>query len=294
MINTLGRRARTGLLALAALLAASCGNLLPIDDEEAALLDGDMVRVAFVVDGGEGAMQSRAVPVADVCSRINVAVFQNGDKVDNTISQTASDKDFGRVQLVLRKGEKFNVVIIAHSGLGSATITKPDEIKFKDNKVTDTFYYYGEITPDEDTQYNVTLHRAVAMVRVQSEDAVPEGVAQMKFLYTGGSSTFDATTGYGCVNSRQTELRPVAKEQWGKTASFDLYTFPHDDDRVVKITTTALDAAGTTLAETKQEQEGIAVGHISVCRAKLFGGAAAGEGQTFSLMIDNADWIIDE
>ena len=75
--------------------------------------------------------------------------------------------------------------------------------------MTDTFYYYGDLVVTSEVQsYDLTLTRAVAMFRmVLTDDEIPSTVTKFKFYYTGGSSTFSPSAGYGCVNSKQTEIR---------------------------------------------------------------------------------------
>ena len=114
--------------------------------------------------------------------------------------------------------------------------------------MTDTFYYYGDLVVTSEVQsYDLTLTRAVAMFRmVLTDDEIPSTVAKFKFYYTGGSSTFSPSTGYGCVNSKQTEIRTVAD---GVT-TFDIFTLPHtEDDVLTKLTVTALDANDNTVKE---------------------------------------------
>ena len=73
--------------------------------------------------------------------------------------------------------------------------------------MTDTFYYYGDLVVTSEVQsYDLTLTRAVAMFRmVLTDDEIPSTVTKFKFYYTGGSSTFSPSAGYGCVNSKQKE-----------------------------------------------------------------------------------------
>ena len=103
-------------------------------------------------------------------------------------------------------------LVIAHNGEGSATITSTEKVTFPNNKVTDTFYYYGDLIVTSEVQsYDLTLTRAVAMFRlVLTDEEIPSTVTKFKFYYTGGSSTFSPKDGYGCVNSKQTEIRAVA------------------------------------------------------------------------------------
>lgn len=199
----------------------------------------------------EDTNQSRAAsmtPITQLCTRITLAIFdsESGEKVAN-INQEKSDKTFGNITANLNKG-KYAITVIAHNGEGNATISSPAKITFKDNKVTDTFYYYGELDVSDDTNYDLTLKRAVAMFRLVVKDPTPQVIHNMKFYYTGGSSTFDATTGYGCVNSKQTEIRTVTNDAHSGESSYDIYTFPHNDERKLKIEVSALENATSTQA----------------------------------------------
>ncbi|MBR1469016.1 MAG: FimB/Mfa2 family fimbrial subunit, partial [Prevotella sp.] len=175
---------------------------------------------------------ARATDAGNVCTRINLAVFNDEGKV-GTINQTIGDEDFGRISVAVPEGD-CKIVILAHSGTGNATISKPDSIRFANNKVTDTFYYYAEMTADGESSHDVRLRRAVAKFQLATEDNVPENVAEIVFKYTGGSSAFDAKTGLGKINSRQTETRPVTAEMKGRPAEFDIYTFPHEQEDELK------------------------------------------------------------
>ena len=147
---------------------------------------------------------------SDACTRINLAIFKDGEKV-KSINQTNTDSSFGIISTSLTEGT-YTVVILAHSCQGNATISSPEEIKFPNNKVTDTFYSCQTISINAQTSLDVMLHRAVAMFQLNTTDNVPNNVKSMTFYYTGGSSTFNAQTGFGSVNSRQTETREVTSD----------------------------------------------------------------------------------
>ena len=187
------------------------------------------------------------VDVGQVCSRINLAIF-NGDTKVKAVNQLSTDEAFGRIGLDLAEGD-YQVVVIAHSGNGAATITSPEEIKFPDNKVTDTFYYCERLKVESDMTVDMLLKRAVAKFRLVTTDAIPQNVQQMRFYYTGGSSTFDALTGLGCKESRQTEYRSVTPEMVGQPGQFEVFTFPHAQEDKLKMTITALDASGAELCQ---------------------------------------------
>lgn len=88
---------------------------------------------------------SEATPISELCTRINFALFdyKTGERI-KTLNQTTDDDSFGKITLNLSKG-KYAVLVIAHSGDGNATLSNPEKVTFKDNKITDTFYYYNVI-----------------------------------------------------------------------------------------------------------------------------------------------------
>lgn len=193
--------------------------------------------------------QSRAnapTPISELCTRINFALFdsETGEKI-KSINQTTKDASFGNISLNIPKGS-YVVVVVAHNGDGNATLSSPEKITFKDNKITDTFYYYNTIDVDEASSYDMTMKRAVAMFQLVLKDNTPSDVKTMKFYYTGGSSTFNAATGYGCVNSKQTELRSVGEEAYSNGSTYDIYTFPHEEEKKLKVEISALSSASNS------------------------------------------------
>lgn len=273
----------------------SCEKAVVGDNEKQQQEDG--VPVVFNIDKFEqtpfddGINVSRtATDVSTMCTQINVAVFSGDDKVKG-VNQKAGDNSFGTVSVSLAKGT-YRLVVMAHSCNGAATITTPDKITFPDNKVTDTFYYYGEITIDDAKAYSLELKRAVAMFRLVAEDGKPESVKSMKFYYSGGSSTFDAVTGYGCVNSRQTEIRTVDDSLNGKQTQYDVYTFPHDESGMLKMTVTALDNAGNTVTEKVFDDVPVKLKTITKYTGTFFSASGGASSSSLSFAADNA-WSED-
>jgi hypothetical protein len=98
---------------------------------------------------------------------------------------------------------------------------------------------------DESDELEVTLKRIVSLCRFVITDDYPEDVTQLKFNYTGGSGTFDATTGFGCVNSKQEVEFDVTAGQ----KQFDLYTFLHSTEGTIHLKATALDGGENVVCE---------------------------------------------
>ena len=233
-----------------------------------------------------------ATDITNLCSRLNIAIFDaEGTKV-KTVAQKEGDASYGTVALSLAAGT-YRLVVIAHNCDGSATITSTEKVTFPNNKVTDTFFYYGTLVVTDALQsYDLTLTRAVAMFRlVLTDESIPNNVAKLKFYYLGGSSTFSPKDGYGCVNSKQTEIRPVPSG-YAAGMSFEIYTLPHtEEDVLTKLTVTALDANDNILKERTFENIPITRNQVTRYTGSFFGSGGTGDtgSGTFRLTAD-PDW----
>jgi hypothetical protein len=271
------------LIMFSVLLLTACEQ---IDVGEVLKNDNVFKNVTLHVGSAEPeVMGTRAeVPLSDVCGRLNVAVFDAAGQKVKTAAQVVSDAGYGTVGLSLNDG-KYTVVVIGHNCTGSATITNAEKVTFPNNKVTDTFYYCGalEVT-GEKQDVKISLQRAVAMIRLKlTDDAVTmANVAQVKFYYLGGSSTFSPLAGFGCVNSKQTEYRTVSAD-----GVYELYTMPHSAmDVVTKMTVTALDAGDNVVGEFTIDNVPVSVNRITDCTGSLKNGAG-----TVNVSITvNPDW----
>ena len=210
------------------------------------------------------ATSGEAIPLEKVCSRLSLAIFDGGEKV-KVINTQSSDKGYGNLSFALDEGE-YRVVIIGHNGTGNCTISSPEKVKFASNKLTDTFYYYGKLilTDGEETEESIELKRAVAQFKVHITDTkIPAEAHSIKFYYTGGSSTLDATTGYGCVNSRQTETFKLVKDK----RDYSVYTFPHEDSEGLNMKINILNSDAKSIREL--EKDGIEVRRNYITKADI-------------------------
>lgn len=279
------------------ILCAACEKGF-VEQEDEPQVENGKVKVSFTVSGYEttafakpsqaSTAQRENVEVGDVCTRISFALFdQKGEKVTSK-NQEKTDSDFGRITVAVEKGT-YQLVVIAHSSTeGNATISSPEKITFKNNKLTDTFYKYETIEISESSTFDVVLQRAVAMFRLTILDATPSDVAQMKFFYTGGSSTFDAVTGYGCVNSRQTEVRTVASAAHKGESTYELYTFPHSDGKALHMNVYALSAQNDTLKTRELTDIPVERNKITAFSTSFFGESPGG-GRSLYITVDS-EW----
>ncbi len=204
---------------------------------------------------------------------LNLAIFKDGEKVLK-VNQKSEDEDFGTVSVNLSEGN-YQVVVLIHSCSGNATISSPEKITFPDHKVTDTFAYCADLAVDGDTESTINVERIVARFRMTMTDAIPDNVAQLQFAYTGGSSTLNATTLLGCINSRQKEIRTVTDHVAGQV--FDIYSFPRSDSQGLNLTVTAMDANGNTVKANEYTKVPIAKNKTTSYSGTFFGNSSEEE-----------------
>ena len=176
---------------------------------------------------------------------VSVTTDTSGTRVKQ-VNQQFGNADFGVANFQLAPGD-YLLVVVAHSSDGNPTMSDPKKIQFKNSQgFTDTFLYCDTITVDDSRkELQVVPQRIVSLCRFVIKDEYPADVKKMRFYYTGGSGAFDATTGLGCVNSKQSLMFDVTDGQ----KQFDLYTFLHDTEGTVHLTVTAYGANDVVLYE---------------------------------------------
>lgn len=230
------------LMLLATSLLTGCEKMT--DEELSATGKNVVIRVSEVDAGWEGQSTRALVPITEVCTRVCFAVYQDGSRKTYK-NQKTGDSDFGSYSLSLDAGT-YQLLVVGHSGAANPTTTSPSKVQFTNPSssggtgFTDTFYYYGTlVVGSSGTQTNISMKRATAMFRLKTNDAKPAAVKRFQFYYEGGSGALDATTGYGCVNSKQSVF--VDATESGQQ-QFEMYTFPHEGDGGVTFTVKALGA----------------------------------------------------
>ena len=221
----------TALLMAVLALAASC--------EKASLSD------MTGKDGGEPNLVLRVVTTGQ-----EPMTRADGETAWKGVNQKEGETGYGQAELTLEAGT-YQVLVMAHSSDGNPTTTAAEKIQFTNAMgFTDTFYYYGTITVTGQKQtHNITLNRVTALLRFIINDDMPERVTNLKFYYTGGSGALNATTGVGCVDSKQTVIKVVDRTTMTRPYAFDLYTIPKEPTARLNLTVTAYDEAQTAIYE---------------------------------------------
>ena len=133
-----------------ALLIASCEK--PILDSEDSVVNGSAVDtranvILHMTQFEQTAFTRAATDITDLCTRLNVAIFDaDGTKV-KTVAQKDTDSDFGTVALTLSAGT-YQLVVIAHCCDGSATIT--DDVWFDPDERSTTVSLVGDFVAGQD------------------------------------------------------------------------------------------------------------------------------------------------
>lgn len=235
---------------------------------------------------------SRSKDVNTMCSRVSVAVYQDGTKVKQ-MNQTTSDSDFGKIQLTLPVG-KYKILVLAYSGSKNATMTDVEKVTFSGG-MSDTFWYCKDIDLQSDTSEDIMMKHIVAMFRLSLTDTIPASIKTLKFAYTGGSSTLNAVTGLGCVNSRQGKEFTITPDMVGKPHDFDIYTFPKPDSQTLKVTVTALDGNGNQLIQHIFDGVKIQCNMITKYTGAFFLGTGSGANASYSgRLLTDDEWSLTD
>ncbi len=275
------------IISLCALVAlCACEKPLLQDDDEVGEENGNLVVSVFQIQNTPFPLFTRST-VSDVCTRMNFAVYSSDGTRQKQTNQTFDNAQFGTCTFQLAPGT-YRLVVVAHSSNGNPTMADATCIKFTNSQgFTNTYYSTQEVTVEEEqVKVPVSLNRIVSLCRFVITDDIPSEVKKMQFYYTGGSGAFDATTGLGCVNSKQNIEFDVTSGQ----KQFDLYTFLHDTEGTIHLKVTALDASDSE-RYTREIDVPLYQNNITWVRGAFFAGSSSASSSIVITDITvNTDW----
>ena len=245
------------LLSAVLLFLPSCEKMVTDDDTPQAVETAGtnvVIRVADLEAAWADYSSRSLVDISEVCTRLCFAVYQNEKRV-KYMNQKVGDSGFGTYSLQLSEGS-YHLLVIGHSGAGNPATTNPAKVQFTNpgtssgTGFTDTFYFYNDLTVTASgAQLDISMKRATAMFRLKTRDVKPANIKKFQFYYEGGSGVLDATTGLGCVNSKQTVMVETGDELTGQVLAFEMFTFLHQETGEVTFTVKAFDASDNILYE---------------------------------------------
>lgn len=236
---------------------------------------------------GASAPITRATkPASEVCTRLNFAIYNDDGSRVKQVNQTKAEADFGKASFQLEPGD-YTLIVVGHSANGNPTMTNLNKIQFTNAQgYTETFLYHTTVTIAEDpVEKKASLDRIVSLCRFVVTDDIPSDVKTMRFYYTGGSGAFNATTGLGSVNSKQTVTFDVSSSS---QKQFDLYTFLHEVESSIALKVTALDANDNVLYE-RDFDVPMEQNHITWLSGAFFNGSGSSS-ITITGVTVNTDW----
>lgn len=265
----------------------ACEKGISSDDKKSGESKGNLKVTVYEIEKTPFPSLTRAVePASAVVTRLNFAVYDtDGTRLKQVNQELGKNADFGTTSFQLEEGT-YQLVVVGHSSNGNPTMTNPAKIQFTNSTgYTETFLFSEDVTiGPEAVEKKVSLDRIVSLCRVVITDDYPSNVRKMRFYYTGGSGAFNAATGLGSVNSKQTMTFDVTAGQ----KQFDLYTFLHDQYGDIALKVTAYDNTDNVLFE-RDFDVPMEQNHITWLSGAFFGGSGSSS-TTITGVTVNTDW----
>ena len=164
-----------------------------------------------------------ATSISSLATRLDVWIIDGTET--QAVHQSSTDAGFGTISVTLNKTKTYTLYAIAHSANGQASL-EDNVVSFPDNKVTQTLFYTTTFCPATTTSLSAVMTRISAQFRMETADAIPNDVTQMKFTVYNTGTTFNVSTGtFGNKIDKVTHYTSISRANDG-TASFTVSLFP--------------------------------------------------------------------
>lgn len=218
--------------------------------------------------------------LSSVSTRLDVWIT-DGETTEE-VHQTASDVGFGSVSLTLNKTKTYTLYAVGHKGDGAATLTD-GVVSWPDDKVKDTFWYTTTFSPATTTTINAEMQRIVAMLRIETMDAVPTEAKKMRITQADVYDRWHVSTGATHRLDRISTINITSTASDG-TVALSVYSIVLDTETLHTVTVEALDASDEVIQSHTFANVPLRNGYKSVYRGTFF----TSEGVSMTFTAD--DW----
>ena len=182
--------------------------------------------------------------IGDYVTKLDVWIYESGSEVSAT-HQSSGDAGFGSLSLTLNKTKTYTLYAVAHKANGAATLAD-GVISWPDDKVTHSFFYSTTFTPATDTDMNCVMNRIVAMLRLETTDAIPSECKKMRVTIDGVYDRWNVATG-GTHQVNRVSTINISSTNPDGTAAFTMYAIVTGENTNHRVTMEALDADDAVL-----------------------------------------------
>lgn len=209
---------------------------------------------------------------SEAFSQLSFVLIPSNGTDTIVVEQEKSDKNFASISATVPFGT-YELVIVGHNCATPAIIASPDSIAFPQDKITDTFCHYQTLEVGKSTSgaLDIELKRCVAKMEVVATDAVPEWVAKVNCVSTGGGVVLNAITGLAAYESVQSKTLYMPESWIGdKNKVFSTYTFLTAEQNDMTFTLDIIDADEDTEVSLTLADAPMAVNQITRYTGELF------------------------
>lgn len=245
------RKTFIGAVCATALLLAGCEKLeLPSENEDggASEIVTKTKEVTFKVKGGFDQAMTRATAVGESgMADLWVLDYQDGALVQ-TVHQASTDEGFGSPTLSLTMGS--HSLYFACSAGGSPMLNT-DAHKIVWGVPRDTFWkkLTKNVTNSTGSTATVTLERVATRLKVNIEDAIPEGTAAISLTPTKWYYGLDYLTGVGTDTKSEAFTISIPSSYAGRTnTKVGILGMAQESEFTTNVTLTAKDGSENVLA----------------------------------------------
>ena len=205
----------------------------------------------FQVEVEDMGRSSRTAPtLSDVAKRLSFVMFKSDGVTlveETTIHQenTSNGTGFGSVELELYPGT-YQMVAVAHNGLGNASIASTSSATLPGETITDTFTKVQELTvePNKECSFTMPLNRITSAFILRLNDTPPANVKEIEVIVnTGGvdPASLDINPGTGRASNNWIQRCTIPVADLGNDVP--IYFIGMIKETSVTITATAYDAS---------------------------------------------------